>query len=152
MYQCSFELNNQHMSTFTMAGRSFAAFSGLAPHVNKRMAICIANAGPIPPGTYYIVDRESGGFLSSLYDVFGQRSDWFSLYANDGKINDEMYCNEVKRGNFRLHPKVGRGLSKGCITIDKQSEFNIIRSILKSVKKQPIPGSALLAYGKVIVK
>ncbi|MGE0014383.1 MAG: hypothetical protein AB7S62_19385 [Azoarcus sp.] len=25
------------------------------------MAVCTPNLGPIPPGTYYIVDRESGG-------------------------------------------------------------------------------------------
>ena len=78
-------------------GRSFDAFSGLSPYVNKRIAACIPSFGPIPAGTYYIVDRESGGFLALLYDMFGQRGDWFALYANDGKIDDEAYCNEMKR-------------------------------------------------------
>lgn len=87
-----------------------------------------------------------------FYDLFGQRSDWFALYANDGRIDDETYCNEVKRGNFRLHPKVGRGISKGCITIDRQSDFNMIFAILKGAPKQTIPGSTLSAYGQVIVR
>jgi hypothetical protein len=152
MYQCSFELNNQPMSVFKIGERPFDAFSGLAPYVNKRLAVCIANLGPIPPGTYYIVDRESGGIFGWLYDMFGQRGDWFALYSNDGKIDDETYCNEVKRGNFRLHPKVGRGISKGCITIDHQSDFNTIRAILKGAPKQAIPGSTITAYGKVVVR
>lgn len=152
MYQCSFELNNQPMSTFKVGSRSFPAFSGLANHVNKRIAVCIPNFGPIPPGTYYIVDRESGGFFGWLYDMIGQRKDWFALYANDGKIDDETYCKEVQRGNFRLHPKVGEGISKGCITINRQSDFNTIRDLLRGTSKQAIPGSTLLAYGKVIVK
>lgn len=146
MYRCSFELNDKPLSAFKIGGHSFAAFSGLDPYVNRRLAACVANYGPIPPGTYYIVDRESGGFFGWLYDMFGQRGDWFALYANDRRIDDVAYCREVKRGNFRLHPKVGRGISKGCITIDKQSDFNKIRTILKSVKKHAIPNSALLAY------
>lgn len=101
---------------------------------------------------YYIVDRESGGLLGWLYDMFGQQGVWFALYENDGKIDDETYCNEVKRGNFRLHPKVGRGISRGCITIDRQADFNAIWVILKGTPKQIIPGSNLAAYGKVVVR
>jgi len=152
MYQCTFALNNQAISEFKIGSRAFPAFSGLRPYVNKRMSSCLANLGPIPPGSYYIVDRQSGGFLGSLYDAFGQRGEWFSLYADDEKIDDEVFCNEVKRGNFRLHPKVGRGISKGCITINKQADFNHIHAILKGATKEPIPNSSLLAYGKVLVK
>ena len=93
-----------------------------------------------------------GGLFGWLYDMIGQRGDWFALYANDGKIDDETYCNEVKRGNFRLHPKVGRGISKGCITIDRQSDFNLIRAMLKGAPNKGIPGSVLTAYGKVAVR
>ncbi len=152
MYQCNFELNDKPMSAFKIGTRLFDAFSGLDPFINKRMSVCVPNFGPIQPGTYYIVDRESGGGLGWFYDLFGQRGEWFALYANDGKIDDETYCNEVKRGSFSLHLKVGRGISKGCITIERQSDFNIIRAMLKAVPKQAIPGSTLSAYGKVIVK
>jgi hypothetical protein len=61
MYQCSFELNDKPMSAFKVEARQFDVFSGRDPYVNKRMAVCTPNLGPIPPGTYYIVDRESGG-------------------------------------------------------------------------------------------
>lgn len=152
MYQCTFELNSEPMSRFAIGTQMFAAFSGLSPYVNRRTAACVANFGPIPPGIYYIVDRESGGFFGWLYDAFGQRGDWFALYANDSHIDDQVYCDEVKRGNFRLHPKVGRGISKGCITIDRQSDFNTIRTMLKGMKKHDIPGTDLFAYGRVTVK
>jgi len=152
MYQCNFELNNKPMSAFSIGLRAFKAFSGLDPYVNKRMAACTPRIGPIPPGTYYIVDRQSGGFLGRLYDMFGQRGNWFALYANDGRIDDETYCNEVKRGNFRLHPKVGRGISKGCITIDRQSDFNVFLAMIRGTPRQAIPASTLAAYGKVLVR
>ncbi len=61
MQQCSLVLNDQPMSAFRAGSAEFPAFSGLAPHINKRTSICIPDHGPIPPGTYYIVDRETGG-------------------------------------------------------------------------------------------
>jgi hypothetical protein len=60
MLQCSFELNDQPMSTFNIGVISFPAFSGLAPHINRCLSVCLADLGPIPFGRYYIVDRESG--------------------------------------------------------------------------------------------
>ena len=113
--------------------------------------MCLKDIGPIPSGTYYIVDRESGGLLGPLYEALGWRDNWFSLYADDGKIDDEIFCEEVKRGNFRLHPTGSRRISRGCITIETQADFNFLRTILKSTQKQAIPGSTLLAYGKVVV-
>lgn len=130
----------------------FAAFSGLSPYINKKTAACIANAGPIPPGNYYILDRESGGVLGALWDRIKGRSDWFALYAVDNQIDDVAYCNEVARGNFRLHPKGAYGISKGCIVIDKPGEFQHLRSVLRGREPIPIPGSKFSAYGKVSVQ
>lgn len=93
------------MSVFQIAATSFPAFSGLGKSANKRQFVCLKGAGPIPPGGYYIVAREPGGLLGPLRDLFNVRSEWFALYADDGKVDDEMLCNEVKRGSFRLHPK-----------------------------------------------
>ncbi|BEU66489.1 hypothetical protein MAFF301069_10440 [Ralstonia pseudosolanacearum] len=107
---------------------------------------------PIPPGTYYIVDRKSGGKLGWLWDMAGNRSEWFGLYADDQRIDDEVFCEEVKRGNFRLHPMVGRGISKGCITIEKQSDFNRIRLMLRNAGTSAIPGTDLKTYGKITVR
>lgn len=152
MFACSFELNDKPMSMFQIGAISVPAFSGLEPYVNQRVHACVANLGPIPPGTYYIVDRQSGGRLGWLWDMAGNRGDWFGLYADDGKIDDEMFCNQVKRGQFRLHPKVGGGISKGCITINTQSDFNRIRSLLKGGGTTVIPKTDLKTYGKVTVR
>lgn len=152
MINCTFELNNKAMSTFKCGATSFSAFSGLGKHVNSRLSACIPNQGPIPPGTYYIFDRQSGGLFGSLRDLFNDRDEWFALYAIDRKIDDATYCNEVKRGNFRLHPKGIRGISQGCITLDSKADYLFLRTILKKSKQEAVPGSELLAYGKVVVK
>jgi hypothetical protein len=65
---------------------SFPAFSGLGDHANKCQSVCLAGLGPIPPGTYYILDRQTGGRLGAIWDRIYQRQDWFALYANDGRI------------------------------------------------------------------
>jgi hypothetical protein len=152
MQQCSFVLNDQPMSAFRAGSAEFPAFSGLAPHINKRTSICIPDHGPIPPGTYYILDRESGGRLGWFYEWYERQTDWFALYADDGRMDDWTFCNEVRRGNFRLHPKGRRGISKGCITIDRANDFHVLRHLLTASKKRLIPRTTLLAYGKVVVR
>ncbi|TSP12537.1 tlde1 domain-containing protein [Cupriavidus campinensis] len=61
MQQCSFVLNDQPISAFSVGSASFPAFSGKTPYINKRANSCLVKLGPIPPGTYYIIDRETGG-------------------------------------------------------------------------------------------
>ena len=61
MIDCKFELNGHPLSYFQYGATYFPAFSGLGSFVNKREAACLPDWGPIPPGTYYIFDRESGG-------------------------------------------------------------------------------------------
>jgi hypothetical protein len=152
MLQCSFELNNQPMSAFKIGAISAPAFSGLAPHINRRAASCLPDLGPIPIGRYYVVDRESGGRPRWLRDTFGIQKEWFALYAADKKIDDETFCDQVQRGHFRLHPKGPRGISKGCIVIEKLTDFHCIRAFLRGAGKQLIPGSTLRTYGMVTVK
>lgn len=41
------------------------------------------------------------------------RSDWFSLYRDDGEIDDRTVIDNVKRENFRPHPVGPLGLSEG---------------------------------------
>ena len=154
MYECSFELNNKPMSAFKIGAVSFPAFSGLRDHVNQRVSACLAHLGPIPPGTYYIFDRQSG-LLGSLpfYNIFNERSNWFALYAIDGNIDDDKtYCNKVKRGLFRLHPKGAQGISEGCITIESPGDYQDLRGILKRATPATVSGSTLQAYGKVVVR
>ena len=152
MQQCDFELNNQPLTQFKIGAMSFPAFSGLGHYVNKRIFACVPDLGPIPPGTYFILDRQSGGFLGPLWDSIKGHKDWFALYANDGRIDDKTYCNHIERGNFRLHPKMGLGISKGCITIENIGHFNQIRMLLKSNKPTKIVGTDLLTYGTVLVR
>jgi len=149
---CTFQLNDKPMSSLKCGAMSFPAFSGLGVYANRSAFACHSGIGPIPPGTYYIFDRQSGGLLGIFRDLLSGHGDWFSLYAIDGKIDDETYCNEVRRGNFRLHPKGTAGLSQGCITLENRADYQMLRAILKSAAPVAVPGSTLKAYGRVIVK
>jgi hypothetical protein len=151
MFPCSFELNDKPMSTFKTVGLGFPAFSGLGESVNRRARACVQGVGPIPPGSYYIFDREVGGLLGPFRDLFTGRTDWFALYSIDGRIDDETLCDSVKRGSFRLHPKGTLGRSEGCVVIDKPADFMQLRAVLKSIRPTPIPGSKLSAYGTLVV-
>jgi hypothetical protein len=152
MIDCKFELNNKPMSTFWCGATKFPAFSGIGQHINQRVSACLASQGPIPPGHYYIFDRQVGGLRGPFERLFSERRNWFALYAIDSKIDDETYCDKVKRGEFRLHPKGERGISLGCITIDSPTDFQYLRTILTSAKPSAVPGSTLKAYGKVWVR
>lgn len=151
MLSCSFTLNGKPLSKLRIGAKSFDAFSGMGVYVNQRQHACIPGRGPIPPGSYYIIDRESGGLLGPLRNLFNDRSEWLALYADDGSVDDVVKCNDIARGNFRMHPKGPLGISEGCITIEKPIEFNLVRSLIRSEKLQPIPGSSLKAYAKVLV-
>ena len=151
MIECTFKLNGEPMSELVCEGRRFPAFSGLHSYINKRMTACVAGFGAIPPGAYYIIDRESGGILGSIRDAIKNRRDWFSLLADDGKIDDETICDKVLRGQFRLHPKGSLGISQGCIVIDDVHRFQDLRTLLKAATQQKIPGSSVMTYGRVIV-
>ncbi|THJ35186.1 DUF2778 domain-containing protein [Lampropedia aestuarii] len=152
MIKCTFLLNDQPMSLFDLGGRSFPAFSGLGVHVNRRSSSCVADQGPIPIGEYFLLDRESGGRLGKIYDALNGRRDWFALYADDGRVDDKTWCEQVERGAFRLHPKGPLGISQGCIVINEPSEFSQLRLILRARAPFKIPGSELTAWSKVIVK
>ncbi|MBN4080233.1 DUF2778 domain-containing protein [Beggiatoa alba] len=65
MIDCKFELNGKSRSTFWCGAARFPGFSGLGKYVNRRAYACLLNKGPIPPGTYYIFDRQSGGLLGA---------------------------------------------------------------------------------------
>ncbi len=81
MIVCDFELNSRPMSTFEMLGQRYPAFSGYEEERNKISAQCTVDRGPIPLGTYYVVDRKSGGLLGGVRDYFYDKKDWLALYA-----------------------------------------------------------------------
>lgn len=151
MINCAFKLNAQPMSTLKCGASTFDAYSGLEAHRNKKLSICIPSKGPIPTGVYYIIDRQSGGLLGPLRDLFSDKADWFALYAIDKKIDDSTFCEKVKRGQFRIHPEGPLGISQGCVTFKTMSDFRTFSSIIKSSGKTKIPSTSIESYGKLTV-
>ncbi|WDD95909.1 DUF2778 domain-containing protein [Burkholderia sp. FERM BP-3421] len=157
--ECTFTLNRHNLSVLNCPGfGGVPAFSGNGRYVNDPNSTAVQDKGPLPTGTYYIVDRQSGGHLGWLYDaakdlsLHTHRADWFALYRNDGKIDDWTTINGIRRGHFRLHP-VGRlGESDGCITLSSRAQFDRLRAFLKAQPAFQVPGTTLKAYGKVTVR
>ncbi|KAB0636404.1 DUF2778 domain-containing protein [Burkholderia latens] len=152
MLECTFALNDRNMSALQCGALSFPALSGSARHRNRRSSSCLAGEGAIPPGRYYIVDRPTGGMLGPLREFFRDKRDWFALYAADSNIDDYVLCDDVRRGNFRLHPEGVRGISRGCITVESTIAYARLRDLLIAQKPAPIPGSSLQAYRTVTVR
>jgi hypothetical protein len=152
MIDCTFVLNGEPMSVFVAGAAQYPAFSGIGDHINKPNSACIKDLGPIPRGTYYIIDRQSGGLLGGIRDMLTGRDEWFALYTIDGNVDDKTFCEKIERGQFRLHPKGTLGISYGCIVINKKSDFDVLRAKLKHTNTIKIPSSELLAYGKVVVR
>lgn len=152
---CTFALNRQATTLLSCAGVGiFPAFSGREAGRNNPAAVGKPALGPLPPGRYYIVDRQSGGRLGWLYEmmqgVYGtDRSSWFALYRNDGLIDDATMVDGVRRGAFRLHPIGPRGLSEGCITMTRQSDFDMLRAALKKTATKEVAGAKV--YGTIDV-
>ncbi|WP_425595766.1 DUF2778 domain-containing protein [Pseudoalteromonas aliena] len=97
------------------------------------------------------MDRQSGGLLGPLRDLFSDKADWFALYAIDKKIDDSTFCEKVKRGQFRIHPEGPLGISQGCVTFKTMSDFRTFSSIIKSSGKTKIPSTSIESYGKLTV-
>ncbi|PTB20932.1 hypothetical protein C9I57_09360 [Trinickia symbiotica] len=156
---CQFHLNNNQFSTLSCTGvGAFTAFSGNGEGRDNPAAVDQPDVGPLPPGRYYIVDRESGGRMGSIRDFVlkhfyrTDRTAWFALYRNDDIIDDWTSVNGIRRGNFRLHPVGPRRLSDGCIALVSPSQFEILRDRLKSASTISIPGTTMRAYGTVDVR
>jgi len=131
----------------------FPAFSGMPKDRNLPSAVANSSSGPLPPGRYFIVDRQSGGHLGWLYDfvrthVYGtDRSHWFALYRNDGEIDDETFIYGVRRGAFRLHPIGPSRRSEGCITMVNHADFRKLSSALRNGGANlAVPGGRLKVW------
>ncbi|WGS50647.1 DUF2778 domain-containing protein [Paraburkholderia sp. D15] len=150
---CTFTLNNRSMSMLVCPGiGGMPAFSGLGRAVNDPGEVARADIGPLPPGTYFIIDRQSGGRLGWFWDNMPGHNpkEWFALYRDDGIIDDETFVSGVRRGNFRLHPRGSMGISKGCITLARKEDFEKLRTILHN--QQPFfVGAGIKAYGRIEV-
>jgi hypothetical protein len=162
--QGKFVVNNAPLSPLFIFGvGTFMAFSGDGIYRNRGGCTALKEKGPIPAGKYWIVDRPAGGIRSQVQAqakdawntiILGapsNHSEWFALYRDDGKIDDHTWINGVERGNFRLHPIGGSGLSLGCITLQSRSQFQTLRQALLQTTTIPARHSGLHAYGWIEV-
>lgn len=147
-----FELNGEEFSELRIGARRFKAFSGRESYRNKRHYQCVARFGPIPTGRYFIMDRPSGGRFGPVVDYVTGKSEWFALFADDGRVDDSAFCAELERGKFRLHPKGPRGISEGCVTLEHRYDFWTVRQLILGAKKFDVPGTAFNAYGTLVVR
>ncbi|HCV64974.1 MAG TPA: hypothetical protein DGZ94_06945 [Serratia sp.] len=140
---------------------TFDVLSGIERYINNPHCSDREKAA-IPPGTYWIVDRPTGSVLNQvraeLIDMVhlykNRHAEWFGLYSN-ATMSDHVFVNGVNRGSFRLHPlnTDGSGVSWGCITQYKASDFQILRRSLLNRKKVRVPGGrGLMAYGRIDVR
>lgn len=161
--QGKFVVSNSPFSPLSVFGVGvFMAFSGEGIYCNRGGCTAIKDNGPIPAGRYWIVDRPAGGLRSrglawskDLWNAVNgaptDRSEWFALYRDDGRIDDYTWINGTERGNFRLHPTGGGGHSFGCITLQSRSEFQALRRALLHTTTISAGKSGLDAYGTIEV-
>lgn len=157
--QCTFDLNGKTTSLLNCPGiGTMVAFSGQKAGRDNPAEVSKEDIGPIPPGVYYIVDRQSGGRLGSFRDFWDahgygttDRTKWFMLW--NPKTGDSTIVNGVRRGNFRLHPMGPARLSEGCITVVNPIQFERLEKALRSAgPRLPVPGAGFKAYATVLVK
>lgn len=158
-----FVVDNSKVLMLAICGvGSFPAFSGDGMFLNRGGCTAVVDRGPLPAGKYWIVERPSGGLASrtkaSLIDAWNslrgapsRHKEWFALYRDDGKIDDWTWVNGVRRGNFRLHPVGGAGLSFGCITLKSLADFKRLHEALLRTSTIPAGNSGIDAYGWIEV-
>lgn len=158
MIRCTFHLNGGSFSILSCPGIGFfPAYSGnVGPHRNNPDSVMIENVGPLPPGKYYIAERGQGGFVTQSLDYFAtkwsksDRSEWFSLYRDDGQVDDFTMVDNVERKFFRLHPAGKNGISQGCITLVSPNHFALLRDALMKTAKTRI-SATVTALGVIQV-
>ncbi|MFP6561694.1 DUF2778 domain-containing protein [Paraburkholderia sp. B3] len=146
------------MSTLVCSGYGAVdAYSGHDRGRDSPVDVADVGVGAIPPGTYYIVDRQSGGRMGWLRDMLGpfvgttDRRLWFMLW--NPYTGDSTMINGIRRGNFRLHPDGPHHESDGCITVKNPAEFDRLQHhIRQHAPDLPVPGSDMKAYGQVDVR
>lgn len=155
---CTYTLNNRSTSTLVCPGFGpVEAYSGHGRGVNNPNDVDDVGVGAIPPGRYYLVDRQSGGMFGWFRDALGpfvgttNRTRWFMLW--NPTSGDSTMIHGIRRGSFRLHPDGPHHESDGCITIKHPSEFDRLeRHIRRHSPDMSVPGSTLKAYGWVDVR
>ncbi len=153
-----FYLNKADVAPLEFPGvGTFPAFSGNNEFKNQPGCTHVKNNGALPAGKYWIVPRPLGGMKTQaatvLADLYtrNNHSEWFALYRNDGVIDDYTWINSVRRGNFRLHPVGKAGISLGCVTLYRKSDYQTLYNMLLNTQLIAVPGTKLQAYGTIEV-
>lgn len=111
-------LNNRQTSMLTCDGKAYAAFSGDKEHENKVSDVALKDLGPIPKGTYYIIDRQSGGRMGWLWDPLkdmysrSKHDEWFALHPAQRPSDDWVIVDGVKRTSLPFTPSVATAEAK----------------------------------------
>ena len=159
---CVFDLNRKELSVLSCTGGGaparLTAYSGRNQGRDNPDAVALPEVGPIPKGTYYIVDRQAGGRLGWLHDLWGRygwgssdHTQWFMLW--NPSTGDTTIVDNVRRGSFRLHPEGRMRLSEGCITVTDLSGFQqLAEALRRNGPDIAVPGTNMKAYGTVEVK
>ncbi|MEM5338990.1 DUF2778 domain-containing protein [Paraburkholderia azotifigens] len=157
--RCTFTLNSKERSELWCSGfGTVTAYSGKTWGRDNPEATASENVGPLPTGTYYIVDRQSGGAFGWARDLWSEygwgttdRTKWFALW--NPNTGDTTMIHGIRRGAFRLHPEGQMRLSEGCITVVSRFDFDNLQRYLRSRRPDtPVPNSGLRAYGTVEVR
>lgn len=156
----TFPLNRADLAPLMFYGvGTFPAYSGDGKYRNQPGCTHAINNGALPHGRYWIVPRPTGGirtkFLNLLADAWTgrERDRWLALYRDDGVIDDSTWIDNVQRGGFRLHPPGASrsALSKGCLTLLRNSDYEVIHTALMRTNPITVPGTELLACGIIEV-
>jgi len=62
------------------------------------------------------------------------------------------FVRKLKEGNFDYTQKGTTGRSEGCVVIEKKTDYQFLRSILKNSEQVKVPGIELKAYGRLVVR
>ena len=130
---------------------TFEVLSGIDRYINNPDCADHEKTA-IPVGTYWVTDRPAGSLynraraeaIDAWHHYRNHHSDWFALFSDKTK-KDSLNVNGLNR--------TGTGVSWGCITLRRYSDFQHLRRLLLSRGTFPVPGgNGLMAYARIDVR
>ena len=133
-------------------------FSGNGDGKNNPDNVGNKDNGPIPPGKYYVIKRQSGGIRSRIEDWTyklwndNDKTQWLAFIAIDDALDDQKEINGVFRSSFRMHYGTR---SLGCITFLDKEVFEKAREFILETESRTVKGAdgtEYIYYGILEVK
>ncbi len=85
-----------------------------------------------------------------MQKFLGYKSNWLTLYRDDGSLDDQTTVNGTVRTAFRMHPG---SRSAGCVTFVNFSDFRKVRDKYINSDNGELPdGSNQSYYGTLTVE